>query len=349
MDIKKARDGIAAAFSVDTLTASRLIGFYNGAGDVATVAALVAGDYSSIPAAAAALGVSLQGVGDDRPAGGGAPSDGSIKNDNRKAANTDDIKADTITAHNSDILPDTAQNRKADKIPTDSKSKQGDIYKSAESSDDLPRVDGDILSADNSGLPDGLPDMIHSFIDSICQKDNTDLKKERQTYWKYICMECGSALFKKNKILHDVQREKTQGGIYYDFEKLSALASLWGALCFKYNKSPMIDDFARFAGVSDTFLYGNGSSYAGREVTPARVALMKKLHEMQERGLAGLIVDGRQNPTGALAALNHYHGWTQSREIIHTTGAAVPVAPSLPVFDGSGGLLVDNSAGGVDN
>lgn len=196
-------------------------------------------------------------------------------------------------------------------------------------------VASDIIAAEtHDGLPATITDMIASYIEQWCARDHiTDMKKERQITWKALCMELGMALFKKSKLLHDVTKEKTRGGIWYDYNKLAALCDYWGALCYRYNKAPMIDDFARFAGISDTMLYNAGGNYPNLEdSTPARTVLLKKLHSMQERGLAGLIVDGRQNPTGALAALNHWHGWTTTKEIIHTTSGGGQNAVALPVF-----------------
>jgi hypothetical protein len=106
----------------------------------------------------------------------------------------------------------------------------------------------------------------------------------------------------------------------------------------------MITDFAAFAGIDPTTVHTVGGEYtADNKATPARLHLLKKLHNLQESGLASAIVDGRQNPTGALAALNHWHGWTKTTEIIHTSAAPAASAPALPVFDGSSGLLEDKN------
>jgi hypothetical protein len=152
-------------------------------------------------------------------------------------------------------------------------------------------------------------------------------------------MYVGRNVFKCSKITHDAEAEKRFGGTRYDVGKFEALLDVWAFLCTSYDKAPFIDDFATFCGVSDTWLYGASPE---DNLTPRRALLLKKLQSIQERGLAGLITDGRQNPTGALAVLNHWHGWTQTREVIHTDGRqtgsdALPVfnLPTLPPLSGS--------------
>ena len=295
------------------------------------IAAILSGDLSSVPASAAALGIVLASQG--------------IPKKDTKTSKAGTAKKNPKNTRATKSGKNSAGSKK--KNPSKQKDNTGDSIQAdtiaADSLQDIKTIQADILPADYTpdGLPAGLPETIYSYIEDLCKKDNvTDLKKERQTYWKYICICIGSGIFKKSKILHDIQKEKSHGGTAYDFNKLTTLSTLWGALCLRYNKSPMIDDFANFAGVTDVCLYGTGGGYPdGGGVTPARTSLLKKLHDMQEKGLAGLIVDGRQNPTGALAALNHWHGWTTTREIIHTTGGTAPTPAALPVFDGSSGLL----------
>ena len=178
-------------------------------------------------------------------------------------------------------------------------------------------------------------------IQSYCDQNNIDdLSKERQPRWGAACYMVGQSVFKCSKILHDIQKERVQGGTVYDVGRVSALVDLWGVLCKNFCKAPMIDDFAAFAGVSDTWIYGANLPDG---LTPARSLLLQKLKRMQEGGLSALIVDGRQNPTGALAVLNHFHGWTQSREIIHTNGGGASSAVALPVFGENSGLIEDKS------
>ena len=192
-------------------------------------------------------------------------------------------------------------------------------------------------------LPEDIPERIQETIETFCTRFNIDtMDKARQTQWSACCRFIGQNIFKKNRdILADRERARRNGGGFcYDLKKVNALCDIWIALCKAYIKAPMIDDFGQFAAVDESFIYGNSGKYtAADRATPERVRLLQKLHDAQERGLADMIIDGKQNPTGALAVLNHWHGWTQTREIIHTTAQQTTGAASLPVFDSSTGLL----------
>ena len=201
------------------------------------------------------------------------------------------------------------------------------------SRDPLEHVQGEIVPADFGSLPDGITDNIYSAIDAFCNKHGFDnMEKCRQPSWGACCMFIGQTVFKPNRKLLAGATPKN-GGFRYDFNKISAVADIWIYLCGAYGKAPFINDFANFCGIDKTFLYGVGGHYGdGEPLTASRVQLLQKLKDAQETGLAGLVADGRQNPTGALACLNHWHGWTTTKEIIHTTAAGNKNAVALPVF-----------------
>jgi hypothetical protein len=254
------------------------------------------------------------GISDNKRKPGGGRS--SVNKQKRKAAEKTSRKAGGVGVNTSGVAVDMITGAAVD----------------CETVEDVPGV-----------LPDNVPGLVQDIIVSFCEQNNiADLSKERQPRWSAACMVVGGSLFKKSKILHDMEREKKNGGIVYDVGRVSALADVWLYLCSVFCKAPMVTDFAFFAGVSDSWLYGVGSPDG---LTPARSALLKKLKYAQESGLSSMIVDGRQNPTGALAALNHWHGWTQTREVIHTSAAAASSAGSLPDFGNNSGLLTDSGSG----
>ena len=208
-------------------------------------------------------------------------------------------------------------------------------------SDSLEIVQGDILT-DTDLLPSGLADSIYSAIDAFCNKHGFDnMEKCRQPSWGACCMFIGQTIFKPNKSILSGAPPKN-GGFCYDFRKISAVADIWIYLCGAYGKAPFINDFAHFVGIDKTSLYGVGGNYNMEAATPARVQLLQKLKDAQEGGLAALVADGRQNPTGALACLNHWHGWTTTKEIIHTNGNGGEKAASLPMFNGDQPKLPKN-------
>ena len=293
--LKAAAAAIVDKYHISEDDARRIIGQYNKDNNPA-LSDVVAGDLSSVPAVAASLGISCDS--------------GKIKpvKDHKRKNKTIPAAIDTAPV--------------IDNAPCDSTTAKDHAV--------LETVAGEIVP-DNCGLPDGLTDMIYSAVDSFCRKhDFENMSKCRQTAWGACCQFIGQTIFKQNRKILAGTPPKT-GGFCYDTDKLSALADIWCHMCGVYGKAPFIFDFANFAGMDNTALYANSGKYLDMEnVTPARVRLIQKLHEMQEKGIAGLIVDGRQNPTGALAALNHWHGWTQTREIIHTTSAPTASLDDIP-------------------
>lgn len=193
----------------------------------------------------------------------------------------------------------------------------------------VPRQVGNIETCGEwETVPEIITENINALLDNYCERFKIDdMTKARQTQWKAACMYIGESLFKRTDIL---KRRTETGTKVYDINKLEYMRALWAGLCLSFGKAPFVDDFCYFCGLSDTWVYGAASR---DELTPERAVLLKKLQMLQEQGLAGLIADGRQNPTGALAILNHWHGWTQSREIIHTTAQETRTAASYPQLE----------------
>ena len=321
-DILKCRDMIAEKYNISKQDSARVVALFNvGKVDGVQISEpsqdkimqILENDFSSVPAAAAAVGVKILG-------GSGK------KNSSHCEKKTEKRKTSRAGSGVN------TRTKKPSAGQQDDRETDGATVET---------VTGDIIAETAAGvLPDNVPALIMDVIQSYCDQNNiSDLSKERQPRWRAACFMVGQSVFKNSKILHDIQREKINGGIVYDVGRVSALVDVWGVLCANFCKAPMIDDFAHFAAVSDTWLYGANSPDG---LTPTRAALLQKIKRIQESGLSALIVDGRQNPTGALAALNHWHGWTTTKEIIHTTGAVTAAAPALPVFDVSGGLIAEN-------
>lgn len=349
-DMKKLRDIITDRFGVSPSVAGRVIGYYNASGRSDVVAAMIAGDLSGVAPALAALGENIPepspekistekgpAAGDNMSTGAGDPVEKISAKRSATARNASGTKEKKTRTQNT-IIKDSNGSGAA----------WGGVVASPAAltePDQLEHVQGDILPADCDGLPDGLADAIYSAVDTFCKKhDFESMAKCRQTAWGACCMFIGQTIFKSNrKIL--AGRPPKNGGFCYDFKKVSQLCDIWVYMCGAFGKAPFISDFANFAGIDKTALYGVGGHYDGENITPVRVQLLQKLREAQEMGLSGLIVDGRQNPTGALAALNHWHGWTQTREIIHTAGQGSQTAAALPVFDNSTGILTDKGGG----
>lgn len=351
-DMKKLRDIITDRFGVSPSVAGRVIGYYNGSGRGEIVAAMIAGDLSGVAPALAALGVNTSE---------NTPEPSPEKISTAAGDPGEKISSEPVTRSKTARNASRTKEKKTSATPLQDQHKSGAAWGVATSPaalqtepgkdqpqhDQLETVAGEIVTDDtHDGLPDGLADMIYSAVDSFCKKhDFENMSKCRQSAWGACCSYIGQTIFKPNRKILAGPPPKN-GGFCYDTEKLSRLADLWSHMCGVYGKAPLVDDFANFAGVDEVTIYASTGKYTDMQhITPARVRLLQKLHAMQEKGLAGLIVDGRQNPTGALAALNHWHGWTQTREIIHTAGQGSQAAAALPVFGPAGEMLPEKSAG----
>lgn len=314
--LKQARDIIISAFGLLEDDATKIIA-HNNINDPENITAILAGNLSSVAAVARVLGITLDDNTETRSA---------EKTDKKKSSKTSISPEKKSRSHKKDSSK--AKSKKTNKNPVQ----------------DIPTINGDIVTnTDIDGLPAGLPDMIAAALDAFTSKYNMDLTKARQQQWGAACSYVGQTVFKANKkLLADTP--PARGGFRYDFNKLYAMVGIWSDYCSLYSKVPLIADYCLFVGVDKSSIYGSGGNYTQEDqVTPARVRLLKKLHDLQESGLASAIVDGRQNPTGALAALNHWHGWTQTREVIHNINGSAPAPAALPVFDGSSGLLEDKN------
>lgn len=208
-----------------------------------------------------------------------------------------------------------------------------DIKGGADQAAGVEVVAGEIVPAEfTDGLPDDISRRVMDALSDYCEQFQIeDISKERQPRWSAACIYIGKAVFKGTDLLRDMRPDARRAGSglrAYDIEKISAVADFFLYLCGAFVKAPFIDDFCHFASITDSWLYGAGTR---NDLTPGKVALLQKLRDAQERGLAGMIADGRQNPTGALAILNHWHNWVQVREIVHTDAASSSAAV-LPDF-----------------
>lgn len=194
------------------------------------------------------------------------------------------------------------------------------------------RIQGEIIDTEWEGLPDGIGDMINNAIYDFCNFENTppieDMKKEKQLVWSACCMYIGRKVYKKNGLLRKAEREPGGQWIGYDMRVIWASVPLWAYLCTIYGKAPFAYDFEHFTGLSSLWLYDKSKEL----LTPEREQLTKKLKEIQETGLAGLIADGAKNPTGAIAILNHWHGWAQNQIVVQTDTQKALTAASLPLL-----------------
>ena len=201
----------------------------------------------------------------------------------------------------------------------------------SETAEEPERVTGEAIppEATIDGLPvdirERIDNAIYDFCMYECKPPIEDLSKARAPKWAACCDYIGRHVCKP--LLREAERG--EGGRWkpYSDEIIAALLPLWGYYCQLYEKAPFKQDFSAFAGMGLLLIESDM-----REVTPARAELCKKISKMQENGLAGLISDGSRNPTGALAILNHWHGWAQNNVNVTVEAKRALSAASLPAL-----------------
>ena len=169
----------------------------------------------------------------------------------------------------------------------------------------VPVSDSDSLGV----LPADFLQTIQSIINQWCiDNDIQDIKKISQLQWGAICMFCGQYI-KNNKILWNIEKSNaTGGGCVYDTQKISELVDIWAYLCRSYSKTPLVNDFRDFSGLSSGYFYNaNGHS----QLTSAAGDFRKKVFEIQQGAIASGIVDGRENPTGKIYFSKAVLGWSE--------------------------------------
>lgn len=193
------------------------------------------------------------------------------------------------------------------------------------------------------GLPEGIQDQIDNAISDFClyecKPPVSDLSQARAPLWSACCQYIGNVVYKRYKILRRGRGDREPDGrwIPYDENVMAASVPLWAHYCGKYQKAPLTADFGYFIGASWEWIFATNEE----QLTPSRMRLTQKLRRMQEAGLAGLISDGRGNPTGAIAILNHWHGWNQTAAPQEKAAAPVLSVHDLPRLDTNVGRFPD--------
>ena len=181
----------------------------------------------------------------------------------------------------------------------------------------LERVQGETVS--NNLDIEQLTDTIHQYILDYCIKNgmdtDTDLIKAPQRIWGAVSHYIGKNVFSEPRLLFEPHKPNT-----IDIYKVVQVIPIYYTLCDRYNKAVLIDYVAYFLGVSDDWIYQNTE-----KLTTFGIDLRKK----REDSLTACIVDGKQSPVGALAVLNHFHGWNTASKRTERTTERVIAYPVL--------------------
>ena len=189
--------------------------------------------------------------------------------------------------------------------------------------DKLERVQGEIYSdiIDIDDIKRSIDSLIRAWCDS---NDIDDLRKAEQPIFNALCTDIGNTIFKPSAILKDHNQYINGSAVptnnnQYNIDKVISIIDICNYYCNIYNKVFTIHAAAAFCGVSKDFFYDNREKLTRRGCD---------LWKNSELSLADSIVSGKRNPTGALAALNHWHGWSgagSTRTEVRETTVVYPV------------------------
>lgn len=178
-------------------------------------------------------------------------------------------------------------------------------------------------------LPETLADDIKSLLKAWAIDNNfDDLSKLANIQWSSACLFVGQ-WFKSNKVLHDVERERSEGGRYYDGEKVAALVPIWEYITGLYKHIPLHVDFIAFSGVSRQWFY----DYQGRGLTSSSVQIIKKVMEIEQKAISVAVTDSRENPTGRIFYAKARLGWRENDSIQQIDDKHGGNNKALPVFN----------------
>lgn len=189
----------------------------------------------------------------------------------------------------------------------------------------LERVQGETSSPYYFNLEE-IKDRIRQTINEyllIHDMEQSDMIKAPQRIFGALSDYIGEKVFKDTKILkmtpYDDKGAYITNNNAYDVDKIADILGFYFTLCKEYNKAFLLDYAAGFLGITEQTLYNISD-----KLTSAGFELGKK----RENSLAAGIVDGKQSPVGALAALNHWHGWSgtsSNRTEVRETTVVYPV------------------------
>ena len=168
---------------------------------------------------------------------------------------------------------------------------------------------------------------VRAALDDFCTLNNIeDMTKAPQRIWSAACTFIGSKVFRNTKILKTKKKTLNINGIAntngaYDLEYIIQVLKLFIFLCNSYNKAFTMDAAEDFLAVSANFLSNHREKLTSLGIDPKQKA---------EQSLATGIMDGKINPTGSIANLNHNFNWNSTPQTAEKSVNIAVIYPTLP-------------------
>lgn len=170
-----------------------------------------------------------------------------------------------------------------------------------------------------------LNNSIYEFLTFEAPGGADSIKDLTQIQYKALCMYLGRKI-NKPLLLRDYIKGDPRP---YNPDVLNALFPAWIYFTACGGFVPFVDDFLTFCGLGVDYIYSGPA-----KVSQARVEFAQKIKDYQQLALSARLADGRGNPTGILAILNHYHGWTTAEKDQGLDEVRAASVASLPDLSG---------------
>ena len=186
----------------------------------------------------------------------------------------------------------------------------------------------EIRPGDVSRDPD-LYKIASDIINNYMVSNNWTAEKITPLQWAACCMACGRFFNSRSWFRREQKNCIASNNMQeINIDAVAAAVPAWLALCYDFNKAPLICDFCEFCGISKEYIYKSGSG-----VTSGGIHLVQKLQEIQADGLRRRVINPRENPVGAMFLLKADHGLVEASKVQHEYIKTDNKADLLPVFD----------------
>lgn len=184
---------------------------------------------------------------------------------------------------------------------------------------------------------------IDKYLQLFCEEqDIEDLRVVPLTVWNAALMYVCKHVFKNTKILKTTEtpdsykknnntcvRFKESTCNAYDLKKVCDVADIYIYYCMLYDKNPNKQGFINLTGITwDTMCKWQKDN---KILSQEGAEFLQNIEHAEEMALESKLYSLR-NPTGALASLNHKHGWREDGKV-HVPHIESKTAAELPRLD----------------
>lgn len=145
----------------------------------------------------------------------------------------------------------------------------------------------------------------NAMLDYIADNDIENLNKISMSQWNALLIYINNTCF-GNGILKNKNSNIKMAYNVYDYELLEYICDYYIYLCYKHDKEVSLSGFSKLTGIAWVTLNTIGK---GEILSSKDSDIRKKLLAENEQSLSNKLFDGKGNPVGVIAILNHWHNW----------------------------------------